>query len=86
MRVPLPADHVVPQVAAAVGEVHPRDEPGERTGQKVDGERVTVHLGEERHDEAGEAYERAPVVLGTGPEEARGESDREHRVEDDEPP
>src|SRR6266542_1652311 len=73
-------------MAGVVGEVDAGDQAGEGAGEQVDGQRVAVHLGEERDDEGGEAAERAPVTPRLRVVEADREDDKQQRVEDDESP
>ena len=52
-------------------------------GQQVEGQRVAVHLGEQRHQESGEGAEGAPVAARPRLGEAEREEDEDQRIDDD---
>lgn len=79
----LPTEHHLQEVPSIVREpVDPGEARLQPAGQHVDGQRETVHFGEERDHEGAEGPEGAPVAGRHGLREAEGEADEDRRVEE----
>ncbi|KKS20876.1 MAG: hypothetical protein UU78_C0049G0001 [Candidatus Roizmanbacteria bacterium GW2011_GWC2_41_7] len=63
VRIRAPAEHHFEQMTGVVREkVDTRIAAAEPAGEEVDGQRETVHLGEQRDEKCRERAERAPVA------------------------
>jgi hypothetical protein len=77
----------MPEMAATVGKDIGLGEFGlQPAGEEINGQRKTVHLDEEGDDEGGKSAERSPVEPGFRFDEAKGEKDKDGRIDNDQGP
>ena len=87
VRVATPAKQVLKQMAGIMGkQINAGNLLREPTGEKINGQRKSVHLGEKRDDKRGERPERTPIQPGFWFRQAPREPNDEERSYDDEWP
>jgi hypothetical protein len=82
-----PAQNGSPEMPGVVREqIEPGVAPLEPSGEKIDGQRESIHLDEERDEECTERAERPPVSRRAWACKAVGEDREDRNADDDERP